>query len=568
MSSDDDLPKPRRVQSPTRARLSLKKRAYGASYASAQSNSSDGPFFSSDDLEDASAENYASPRRKKQFKRTWWQPESSASSRDYDQARRETKLPKDSGVFMSDNSSNDDGFSVAPLSSPPRGTSRHDPRFSVFKASMPASARDDSDARAFDLVASTIDDCLESGSETVDLSSCLLGTVPNELLLRLQHLIRPPRLVHAPPDEESYQSLAPSIKLYLSSNALRVFPAAIGYLENISVLSLRNNKISELPSSIGNLHNLVELNLAGNRLRWLPYELLKLTRSGQLANITLVPNPLLKPFQTTEYDKLPYTIRNSPNSLSIDLVQNRYKVVLENLKQLDDINNGLARATSGLLKKWYATSILLELAKIVSIFCHEDVPEELERLRHDILLPIHLGNSSVSFLELDGCTPVRSSPAPPSSIGVDVSVVPLTDQPSQTSQDPLTSFTSRTPSLFELSIRACVQAAPVDDLLTLLPEETPDSVRQNLERARRICETGRVQCSTCQREYVIPRAEWLEYWHVPKDRVGSGDLEEDNIVPFLRRTCSWACAKPTATATRRYRRKQLAWVDVDLEYLG
>ncbi|KAB8336727.1 hypothetical protein FH972_021036 [Carpinus fangiana] len=536
MSSDDDLPLPRRAPSPARSRPPLKKRAYGASYASVQSNSSDGPFFSSDDLEDASAENYASPRRKKQFKRTWWQPESSASSRDFEQAKREAKRPKDSGIFMSDNSSNDDGFSVAPLSSPPRSASRHDPRFSIFSGCKRAKTRD-SDDRVYELVAGAIDACLESGNEVVDLSSCLLGSVPNELLLRLQHLIRPPRLARAPPDDESYHSLAPRIKLYLASNDLKIFPGAICSLENLTVLSLRNNKLTELPSSIGNLHNLIELNFAGNRLHWLPYELLGLIKSGKLLHVPWSANPLVAGFEPD----MSFSLDIFPSDVAL-----RDTAIL---KIYTDMSAKFKDYGPGLASRWLAARFLPIRHTLAAL--HADPVASQSQVNGQFDFPRVIGTSAVTFLELDGTTAARSSPPPPSSLCMTERIIPAVVEESEAPLPP--GRGSSTPSLFELALRACTKAAPIDDVLALLPEDAPDSVVRGLETARQVYDSGGRRCSTCQREFIIPRAEWLEYWYQPKD-CGQVSLGAD-VIPFLRRTCSWACARPN--------RSQLKCVTVD-----
>lgn len=587
MSSDDDLPLPRKVDSSPRARPPLKKRPHGASYVSAQSNSSDGPFFSSDDLEDASAENYASPRRKKQFKRTWWQPESPTGSRNYDQAKQERRLPKDSGVFMSDASSNEDGFSVEPLSSPPRRSSRHDPRFSVFKASSNSvRRRDDPEARAYDLIAGTIDDSLKAGSETVDLSSCALTTVPNDLLLRLRHLIRVPRLVHDKPDEESYQSLVPSIKLYLASNSLRQYPGAISALENISVLSLRNNKISELPSSVGKLSNLVELNLAGNRLRWLPFELLDVFCNQRIPTITYEPNPLLKiagfhDFTPTQDIGSTIPMLSNLNPWLIG----QCRRIMSEVETAEMYQNESLATTRTLLKKWYATEFVLqsvmnseqlgftmirESPDNIDLIMPESFegPEEMWDTISDIYYrrTLCIGHTSIAYLELDGRTPARSSPPPPSSLGIEVNSLSLASKPSQPPANFSTNTTLRVPSLFELSSRACIEAAPLSDLLALLPEDLPNSMRLALEQANRVRESGGMQCSACQCEYVIPRAEWLEFWHVSNE-LPRKHFVRDDVVPFLRQACSWACAKPTAVITHHLPRSVLR-ADADLVFFG
>ena len=83
----------------------------------ASSNSSDIPFFSSDDLADASANKSASPRRKRQYRRAWFDTEDPSKAHTHKAMRSMTKLPKDSGVYMNSESSNSssssfEGFNI------------------------------------------------------------------------------------------------------------------------------------------------------------------------------------------------------------------------------------------------------------------------------------------------------------------------------------------------------------------------------------------------------------------------------------------------------------------------
>ncbi len=164
MSHEPELPPLPRESSPASATpfssAALRKRSRG--YAS--SNSSDAPFFSSDDLAEASVENYESPRRKRQQRRAWWEPEASQLAAATYHAKRNANKPKDSGVFMSsDSSSNDDGFSVEPLSI--TNLKRHEKKSGPFNhfIQRPSIEREA-------LAQRVIHDCLERGKQVVDLS--------------------------------------------------------------------------------------------------------------------------------------------------------------------------------------------------------------------------------------------------------------------------------------------------------------------------------------------------------------------------------------------------------------
>jgi len=118
-------------------------------------------MFSSDDLAEASLDNYVSPRRKKQYRRPWW--DGDRTRRDLVKAQARRNL--DSGIFMSSDSSNpDDGFTTEVLVVP-----SCDRLESKFAASMllqgPPPPRQ-GEALAQEVIAH----CLEECKEVVDLS--------------------------------------------------------------------------------------------------------------------------------------------------------------------------------------------------------------------------------------------------------------------------------------------------------------------------------------------------------------------------------------------------------------
>lgn len=129
-------------------------------------NSSDSPFFSSDDLVDASAEKYVSPASKKQYRRAWYEPEEPSRVHSHQDMRNATRRPKDSGIFMnSDDSSNsaDDGFSVDALKI--NATKQASAKMTAFMT-PPEAPKLTHDY----VVQLAVTECLEEGKETLDLA--------------------------------------------------------------------------------------------------------------------------------------------------------------------------------------------------------------------------------------------------------------------------------------------------------------------------------------------------------------------------------------------------------------
>ena len=58
--------------------------------------------------------------------------------------------------------------------------------------------------------------------------------------------------------------------LFLSKNQLKTLPAEIGKLKNLTLLNLSDNQLTSLPAEIVELTNLTSLDLSGNQLKTLP----------------------------------------------------------------------------------------------------------------------------------------------------------------------------------------------------------------------------------------------------------------------------------------------------------
>ena len=111
---------------------------------------------------------------------------------------------------------------------------------------------------------------------------------------------------------------------------------------------------------------------------------------------------------------------------------------------------------------------------------------------------------------------------------------------------PNTQASTTAPSLFELALRSAQTSYDLRDVSTTLAKSTPPNIVRALEEAARGAEYGNERCSTCTKEFVVPRAEWLEYWFHGHEYY---DLSEEKILPFKRKVCSWECAQVTPVGT-------------------
>lgn len=176
-----------------------------------------------------------------------------------------------------------------------------------------------------------------------------------------------------------------------------------------------------------------------------------------------------------------------------------------------------------------------------------DIAAADESFSWDSVLPLHMSSTPVVYLNIDGSPVDTTGPLPPSTIPhTNTSILPTAalDQTAEPTQLPRG---STVPSLFELSTSAASKVAALSELHNLLPPETPKPVLAALDLANAVKEEeGDRMCSVCERSYVIPRTEWIEFWHrIPVNPMNpellTGIGMDELFLPFLRRGCSWRC---------------------------
>lgn len=503
---------------PMATRTSRKKRARSQSLharnASSAHTSSDPFVFSSDDAPE-DIENYNSPvRKKRQYTGTWNQ---------------------DSGVWLPSDSSDDsliEKLAAASTGPPLFGQVPRPGEPEELPLPAPRPVRVAEPPSTEHAVAhAKVHECVEEGNERVDLSALQLRSISDDLLLPLSHLIRHPKIGSEVPSEEAYEAFTPSLQLYLSSNSLRSLPGAIWNLENLGVLSLRINKLTEISPGIANLKNLKELNLAGNRLRWLPWELLQLVPpKGNLTRLSVTPNPFIKglsAYRTTQLCDDPVKMQRSIDDLKAELEGD-----VEDADTKEQLV-WLLKLHESLLQKMQEHASTPDLSEDVSAPQSPFKPPSWKQE------PIFIASTSVTRMDFDGSLE-RGSPQQPSSTSYEVTTFPVPSV-GHAPVDDLPASSTRVPSLFELSLRSAGRAVSHPELLRdLLPLDTPPRVLRGLDETAKVHQNGCQKCSVCKREYILPRAEWIEYWHyVPDSLVISA---EDAFLPFLRRACSLGCA--------------------------
>ncbi|KFZ14847.1 hypothetical protein V502_05873 [Pseudogymnoascus sp. VKM F-4520 (FW-2644)] len=110
---------------------------------------------------------------------------------------------------------------------------------------------------------------------------------------------------------------------------------------------------------------------------------------------------------------------------------------------------------------------------------------------------------------------------------------------------------SNTPSLLELCVKTWADTPNMPNLDEYMNGDYPEKLQHLLDDARNLRETeapGR-KCTICERRFVIPRTEWIEWWQIEQSPSGPVTSEEtvrprdiiESQLPFMRRGCSWRC---------------------------
>ena len=487
------------------------------------------PLFSEGTSEAEEEGGDAERRRKRLVKGPWWSlRRSSARGLRQRMARRDRMRNADSGVWLGSDLSDD---SIDSTRSSQRRISALGMEHQLGPSTMRTldAPHELSPAHAF--AARTINDCLETGRERVDLTDLGLAFLSNETLKPLHQLIRHSHTnLTQPPSEDEFRPLTPSIQLFLSGNKLPTLPSELFRLTNISVLSLRNNDLSNIPPAIGRLPILQELNIAQNNVKWLPWEMLDLMHCrGTHRQITIRPNPLVDPI-----DKF-----GGPSPLPMPKhTSSEYN---EHLDRWGEIDGAFFRK----MKQWHSEEdvpwsmrheleLRLKLGRLKQTMYQEVASRSGKELKLCNEQLVYLASSAVKFFDVNGflCRNIYSTNTSLDDHQFAAVVDPLASRPSPTD-------TSGCPSLFEFALRS-IQANFTIQETSDIPEGLSKSVTAALQQAARGVEHGNERCAVCGTSFILARAEWMEYWFngFPSQK----HLTSETVLPFLRRACSWTCA--------------------------
>jgi hypothetical protein len=521
-------------------------------------SSSPPPLFSSDDSrESADLVNYESPRIfKNKRKGAWWDNESAHSTPESKKAKMTRNF--DSGIYMMSDST-DSSESLLLAHKAPfglEGTCDALPHDEMLPQEM---------GDAEDLFCTKLYTGLDKNSQTYDFRGCDLHDSDIRRIGELASVIKSvPDPGQQLPAEGQYRSMVPELYVNLSDNALRHLTPSLFNVQNLTTLVLVDNNIEELPAQISQLHSLRELNISRNNIRWLPFELLRLFRRHDEGRLEILGDsgvPWLQPrigqvlnapddIQTLGWELCQFICGVGPD---FDLTEEPH---LERLHKAIDEHQDRDRFV------WYMRICELVAASLNTPSVSSELSSGLtlqrvavENLVADDDASRYVARTPVTYLDQEGAL-LKGSPRPPSSTDDDFAVITETIRgahgvPASWFSPP---HTKPTKSLSTLALESALvhkdqEGLTVSDLRRFIGDSVP-SVADTLLKQAELNDCGGYgefrSCHVCKKDYVIARAEWIEWWCI-QARV---------VLPFKLRACSWACV-PEAMLQRP--EKELVW---------
>ncbi|RMZ73912.1 leucine rich repeat domain [Pyrenophora seminiperda CCB06] len=545
-------------------------------------SSSPPPVFSSDDSrESVDVTNYQSPRiYKNKRKGTWWDNRESAHTTP---EMKRTKFSRnfDSGIYMHSDAT-DSSDDILPQHKSPFAP---DMDFSDDAIDTGDAHEQNTGARASKHVAMTIsaaghafNDQIEEGLgdnlQRYDFEGQSLCDSDISRIGDLKHVIRnPPVYDNELPTEGQFRSLEPELCIILNRNQLRQLTPALFDLTYLTSLSLRENQIEEIPQDICRLRNLQMLDVARNKLKYLPFDIIHLLQPhGSLERLTTIGNELLEPMSYSRFNSSVYIAEEEGtlytlDALPLDLVRDDAKKQLahlyDNLATFQDRDQAVWRIRY--FESW-ANSFdggddarECDVDEDLGFYPHHPSLNLRALDDHDVMAraPRYIARTLVSYYDQCGARLSKSqSPSLPTSDQDQYSVIIETNRgtygvPPSNWFEPASS--SKVFPLVTASLHKALRLASIEEISNLATNngayEIPTVVETFLHQAEENSRDGYSvfrRCHTCSREYVVARAEWVEFW----------SFGPFLFLPLKVSVCTWGCVPPQIMQEPK---RQLQW---------
>jgi Leucine-rich repeat (LRR) protein len=549
-------------------------------------SSSPPPLFSSDDsCESVDVTNYQSPRiYKNKRKGTWWDRGESASASAHNTPEaKKTRFSRnfDSGIYLLSDASQSSESILFTHSSPFDMAAAHgddiitddtqEQYTATGSASYPGIAMSDQE-RAFN---QRVQIAVDEDLETHDFQGRGLEDHHIQRIGDLAQITKhPPVYNNQSPAPGQWRSLVPEHKVLLGQNQLHRLVPALFDVQNITQLYLRHNQIEELPQDIAKLVNLDTLDVAHNHIKHLPFEVIKLLQPhGKLTRLSTFNNPLLAPMYSGRFHQTDSVKEeddgegaiSTMDTLPLDLLREDARAEIPHLyaslASSEDREQVVWRIRY--LESWAHSfdggndARNPQTEEDVGFYPHhpslwlDDLDDEkvLDRA------PRYIARTLVSYYDQAGNL-LHGSPSLPTSNRKEDEYPIIVETTLGTYGTPASLFTpphtsKNTPLLTTTTDRA-------------LRTETPDEIRDAMRMSNRILPPdaelilrraekndaggyGRFRkCHLCKKDYVVARAEWIEFWCAGPDV----------WIPVEVQVCKWSCVPKKM---REQPAKELTW---------
>ncbi|KAL9008185.1 MAG: hypothetical protein Q9173_006663, partial [Seirophora scorigena] len=104
-------------------------------------------------------------------------------------------------------------------------------------------------------------------------------------------------------------------------------------------------------------------------------------------------------------------------------------------------------------------------------------------------------------------------------------------EPSPPDQEQPNQQPTHAPSLFEVCLRNLYDSPQLSQLPFLIPHDAPASLIAAAKHTWRLKESGAQRCTVCGKAYVVPRAEWMEWWQLATAGSGPEEFETHALTP-------------------------------------
>lgn len=301
-------------------------------------------------------------------------------------------------------------------------------------------------------------------------------------------------------------------------------PGLLGPLQHLTKVPIVEPPITE--DLYSSLQPFLRLFLSGNSLTALPRELFELRTLKVLS------------LRNNKLSRIPPAIRNLTDLQELNISVNRLQYLpwellwlirKGDLRHLVVRPNPLAQIEDTPVAIWHYEGnggegiSLNENINDLKLFNYEGPPPE------EAWAPIHIATGPVQRFSMEGF-PIPSAGTRHSN----------TNNMSAANQTQ-----SRVPSLREVALLTLSRSPYFDQIPDSEIAIYPALMARLLWKAREVRNAAGQSCSVCHRSFVVPRAEWIEWWDCSTYENGlkrprySG--ESLRPLPFQRFGCSWAC---------------------------